>query len=79
VDRAAEQQGVINHVLMSLGVDRHAAAAALQRLRGLSRHRLLVPAVHDPAAVREPRAARPRTCSMPRRTWAQGAGRLSST
>ena len=51
-------KGVINHLLMSAGRHRSTAAAALQQLRRLSRHRLFVPAVHDPAAVRESRAAR---------------------
>ena len=50
-------RGVINEFLLWTGRDRRAAADALQRFRGLPRHRLLVPAVHDPAAVREPRAA----------------------
>ena len=71
-------KGVINQLLQTLGCHRCAVAAALQRFRGLPRHRLLVPAVHDPAAVREPRAARRRPARRRRGSRRDAAGRCSS-
>ena len=52
-----KNNGLINNVLMCARRDRRADRDAVHRLRDLCRHRLLLPAVHDPAAVREPREA----------------------
>ena len=49
-----KNDGVINNVLLALGVIDEPLADAAHRLRGVHRHRLLLPAVHDPAAVRQP-------------------------
>ncbi len=45
--------GVINNVLMSLGRDSRAARHAVHAVRHVRRHRVLLSAVPDPAAVRE--------------------------
>ena len=72
-------KGVINNLLMSAGRHRSTADAALQRFRRVSRHRLLVPAVHDPAALRESGAAEPRPAGGGRGPRRASAGRCSST
>src|SRR5207302_2056509 len=58
LDRAAEEQRRDQQPAHVSRRDPSPARAAPDRLRGLHRHRVLVPAVHDPAAVREPREAR---------------------
>ena len=50
--------GVINQVLMGTRHHQRAAGDDEHELRGLHRHRLFLPAVHDPAAVFQPREAR---------------------
>ena len=62
-----KNNGVINNVLLYLGVIHRPAGDDADRFRGVHRHRVLVPAVHDPAAVRQPREAR--------RDAARGRGR----
>ena len=49
-----KNNGLINNFLMWLGVIDEPHRDAADGLRDLRRHRLLVPAVHDPAAVHEP-------------------------
>ena len=50
-----KSNGVINNVLMSLGIIHEPLTMLADRLRGIHRHRLFVPAVHDPAVVFQPR------------------------
>ena len=58
-----DDSGVVVSTLKSLGIARRGRAPARHHgLRGRGHH-LQLPAVHDPAAVREPRADRPAACS----------------
>ena len=58
VDRSAQQPRRHQRRSPLPWRDRRAAHHALQRFRGLPRDRLFLSALHDPAALREPRTAR---------------------
>ena len=72
-----KNNGVINNSCSWLGVIDEPLAMMQHRFRGVHRHRLLVPAVHDPAAVLQPREATTTRCSRPRRTSAPARSRRS--
>ena len=65
-----KNEGMLNGVLRWIGVIDRAADHPQHRHRGLHRHRLLVPAVHGPAALRQPGAHGPLACWKPRQTSA---------
>ena len=67
-----KNEGLLNNLLLWSGLIAQPLVDPADRLRGLYRHRLLLPAVHDPAALRQPREARPDACSRPRSTSAAG-------
>ena len=69
-----QPSGLINRLLLAAGADRRAAAVALQRFLGRARPRLLLSAVHDPAALRQPVAARREPASRPPPISARGRG-----
>lgn len=54
-----EQQRPAQWLLDVHGLDRSTVADPQHQHRGVHRYRLLVPAVHDPAVVRQPRQTRP--------------------
>ena len=54
-----KNEGLLNSLLLWAGRDLRAADHPADHHRGLYRHRLLLPAVHDPADLRQPRAPRP--------------------
>ena len=54
-----KNEGLLNNLLLWTRPDLAAAGDPADRDRGLYRHRLFLPAVHDPAALRQPREARP--------------------
>ena len=70
-----KNNGLLNNFLICDRRHRPADPDAADRFRRLHRHRLLVPAVHDPAAVRQPREDGPDACSRPRPTSAASPGR----
>ncbi len=72
-----KNNGLLNNFLICDRRDRPADPDAADGLRRLRRHRLFVPAVHDPAAVRQPREDGPDACSRRRPTSAAGPGRDS--
>ena len=62
-----KNNGVINNVLMRLGIIDEPTRDDADEFRRVHRHRLFLPAIHDPAAVLEPREASTTRCSRPRR------------
>ena len=52
------QHGLINHLLLSLGLIRRTADHALHQRRRVPGDCLQLPALHDPAALRQPGEAR---------------------
>ena len=59
VDRPAEERTACSTMFLMSSASSTSRSRCCTRLRRLHRHRLLVPAVHDPAAVLEPREDRP--------------------